>query len=64
MISTRDCVTRENHWQIASLVTKKSVINGKLYFILYPFYFVNFYKEGPTKLRTCMPEVDIKGRDK
>ena len=36
MIFTRDFVTRENHWQIASLVTQKSLftVTHALFFIL------------------------------
>ena len=37
MISTRDFVTRENHWQITPLVTKKIVIHGNSCIILYIF---------------------------
>ena len=37
MIYTRDFVTRENHWQIASLVTQKSLfmVTNALSFISY-----------------------------
>ena len=37
MIFTHDFVTRENHWQITSLVTKKIVIHGNSCIILYIF---------------------------
>ena len=35
MIFMRDFITRENHRQIASLVTQKIVIHGNSYIILY-----------------------------
>ena len=35
MIFTRDFDTREIHWQITSLVTKKIGIHGNSYIILY-----------------------------
>ena len=47
MIFTRDFVTRENHWQIASLVTQKSLITvtHALFFISFPLYMVNIIEE-------------------
>ena len=39
MIFTRDFVTRENHWQIASLVTPKSLFTVTHCIILYTMLF-------------------------
>ena len=42
MLFTRDFVTRENYWQIASLVTQKIVIHGYWCIILYIIIVVIF----------------------
>ena len=45
MIFTRDFVTRENHWQIASLVTQKS-----LYTITHALFFISHIFPGLYRL--------------
>ena len=42
MISTRDFVIRDNHWQITSLVTKINVIPCNSSIILYKFHHIMF----------------------
>ena len=47
MICTRDFATRENHWQITSLVTKKLLftITHALFFIYIQHYCLDFIEE-------------------
>ena len=49
MIFTRDFVTRENHWQITPLVTKKS-----LFMVTHALFFIAFLGDllGPLKPQT------------
>ena len=57
MIFTRDFVTRENHWQITSLVTKKS-----LFTVTHALFFISSTSqlvlpidiENPYRLSNCL----------
>ena len=48
MIFTRDFVTRENHWQIASLVTQKS-----LFTVTRAAFFTSYSLDFTKKKRKC-----------
>ena len=51
MIFTRDFVTRENYWQIASLVTQESLfmVTHALFFM----YFINSLKDNMIENYCC-----------
>ena len=50
MIFTRDFVTRENYWQIASLMTQKSLFTVTC-IILYIYHFLKHFQAAPLQLR-------------
>ena len=49
MIFTRDFVTRENHWQIASLVTQKS-----LFTVTHALFFISWWRHDMEMLSTLL----------
>ena len=67
MIFTRDFVTRENHWQITSLVTKKIVIHDNscitLYFLcVLAIFLVSQTQSDLMRLVKPQTKVDIDGK--